>query len=86
MTAPTKQTSRWGSFLQQAVAGVESRLDNILTDAEDGGKPSKPATLTPDSGSRLPCRTFSGQLNNMLQVLPAVYQIAAERVIDCRND
>ncbi|MCJ1288429.1 hypothetical protein MMC26_007786 [Xylographa opegraphella] len=25
-------TSRWGSFLQQAVAGVESRLDNILAD------------------------------------------------------
>jgi TATA element modulatory factor len=25
-----KQTSRWGSFLQQALDGVESRLDNIL--------------------------------------------------------
>lgn len=30
MTAPAKQTSRWGSFLQQALDGVESRLDNIL--------------------------------------------------------
>ena len=27
-----KSTSRWGSLLQQAMAGVESRLDNILTD------------------------------------------------------
>lgn len=30
MAAPGKQTSRWGSFLQQALDGVESRLDNIL--------------------------------------------------------
>ena len=30
MATPTKQTSRWGSFLQQALDGVESRLDNIL--------------------------------------------------------
>jgi TATA element modulatory factor len=30
MTAPAKQASRWGSFLQQALDGVESRLDNIL--------------------------------------------------------
>ncbi|RFU72082.1 m repeat, partial [Trichoderma arundinaceum] len=27
--------SRWGSFLQQAVAGVESRLDNILAESDD---------------------------------------------------
>ncbi|KAI9677093.1 MAG: hypothetical protein M1817_006932 [Caeruleum heppii] len=33
-TAPNKQSSRWGSLLQQAVAGVESRLDNILADGE----------------------------------------------------
>ncbi|KAL2063019.1 hypothetical protein VTL71DRAFT_6091 [Oculimacula yallundae] len=32
MAAPPKQTSRWGNFLQQAVAGVESRLDNILAE------------------------------------------------------
>jgi hypothetical protein len=30
MAAPTKQASRWGSFLQQALDGVESKLDNIL--------------------------------------------------------
>ena len=36
MTAPAqkpKQASRWGSLLQGAVAGIESRLDTIL--AED---------------------------------------------------
>ncbi|CZT04947.1 related to transcription factor TMF [Rhynchosporium agropyri] len=32
MAAPAKQTSRWGNFLSQAVAGVESRLDNILAE------------------------------------------------------
>ena len=42
-----KSSSRWGSFLQQAVAGVESRLDTILADedssatgtAKPNGKP-----------------------------------------------
>ncbi|KAI9775480.1 MAG: hypothetical protein M1839_001097 [Geoglossum umbratile] len=28
-------SSRWGSFLQQAVAGVESKLDTILADGDD---------------------------------------------------
>jgi TolA-binding protein len=35
MAAPNKSSSRWGSFLSQAVAGVESRLDNILADVEE---------------------------------------------------
>lgn len=26
---------RWGSFLSQAVAGMETRLDNMLTEAEE---------------------------------------------------
>ena len=37
MAAPGKPSgSRWGSFLSQAVAGVESRLDNMLGDLDDG--------------------------------------------------
>ena len=32
---PSKQPSRWGSLLQQAVAGVESRLDTILADGDE---------------------------------------------------
>lgn len=50
MTAPGKQGSKWGSYFQQAVAGVESRLDNLLADGIEGEQahaPSKPATLAP---------------------------------------
>lgn len=46
--------SKWkvGSFLQQAVAGVESRLDTILADsdseaAQNGDKTEKPAEKQP---------------------------------------
>ena len=35
MAAPGKG-SKWGSFLTSAVAGVESRLDNMLSEAEGG--------------------------------------------------
>ncbi|KAG5294741.1 M protein repeat protein [Histoplasma ohiense] len=50
---PTKQ-SRWGGFLQQAIAGVESRLDTILADQDEedgvkdvdkGGKPPPQPSL-----------------------------------------
>ena len=54
MAAPAKQTSRWGSLLQQAVAGVESRLDNILADGpgeggvgDEGLQAKKPQVATP---------------------------------------
>ncbi|PQE24552.1 m repeat protein [Rutstroemia sp. NJR-2017a WRK4] len=47
MTSPAKQSSsRWGSFLQQAVAGVESRLDNILAEGQDAPPGSKPASAS----------------------------------------
>lgn len=51
MSAPQK-SSRWGSFLSQAVAGVEARLDNILAE-EDSAKqptPQRP-TRTPSTSS-----------------------------------
>ncbi|SZF00118.1 unnamed protein product [Blumeria hordei] len=48
MTTPSKQASRWGSLLQQAVAGVESRLDNILAEGTED-IPSPQATKTPIS-------------------------------------
>lgn len=48
MSASSKQTSRWGSFLQQAVAGVESRLDNMLLDGVDEPTAQKkPSASTP---------------------------------------
>jgi hypothetical protein len=31
---PAKNNSRWGSFLTQAVAGMEAHLDNILAEGE----------------------------------------------------
>jgi hypothetical protein len=47
MTSSNSQTSKskWGvgSFFQQAVAGVESRLDTIL--AEEDAPTSKPASV-----------------------------------------
>ncbi|KAM0486784.1 hypothetical protein ACHAPX_000047 [Trichoderma viride] len=46
MSAPGKQASRWGSFLQQAVAGVESRLDNILAESDDDRSATPPAATT----------------------------------------
>ncbi|KAG6012667.1 hypothetical protein E4U43_007702 [Claviceps pusilla] len=45
MAAPGKQ-SRWGSLLSQAVAGVESRLDTILTDADESEASAAASTNT----------------------------------------
>ncbi|EGD97688.1 hypothetical protein TESG_05090 [Trichophyton tonsurans CBS 112818] len=71
--------SKWkvGSFLQQAVAGVESRLDTILADsdseaAQNGDKTEKPAEkqpglragMTPPSLSR---SSSSARVNDRLQ-------------------
>lgn len=45
MSAPAKQGgSRWGSFLQQAVAGIEQNLDNILSGDDVPQTHVKPAT------------------------------------------
>lgn len=38
--------ARWGSFLQQAVAGVESRLDNILAEGDDDRSAAQPAATS----------------------------------------
>lgn len=50
---PPSKASRWGSLLQQAVAGVESRLDTILADTDD--PPSQPAK-PPDTITQQPVR------------------------------
>lgn len=44
MSAPAqkpKQTSRWGSLLQGAVAGIESRLDTILAEDDQASARSR---------------------------------------------
>jgi hypothetical protein len=66
MSGPAKQSSRWGSFLQQAVAGVESRLDNILTDAEEGGKPARAATVLAEGSGKEHCPIFRRYINDWL--------------------
>ena len=55
MATPSKKSSGWGSFLQQAIDGVESRLDNILV----GDGPLEPSAATtkapvkPDAGDEI---------------------------------
>ncbi|KAI1387036.1 uncharacterized protein F4822DRAFT_332536 [Hypoxylon trugodes] len=54
MSAPQK-SSRWGSFLSQAVAGVEARLDNILSEEETAKQAaSQRPTRTPSTSSTTP--------------------------------
>ncbi|KAM3550177.1 hypothetical protein ARSEF4850_008475 [Beauveria asiatica] len=65
MAAPNKSSSRWGSFLSQAVAGVESRLDNILSEEETSSNvpgthqqhKSQPQTTAPTQTSAVPAAT-----------------------------
>ena len=62
--SPQSGKPKWavGSFLQQAVAGVESRLDHILADPEDlGEKPASPAKVKTDEGLAATDCTFSLQ-------------------------
>jgi TATA element modulatory factor len=63
MATPGK-SSRWGSLLQQAVAGVEARLDNILAEGEGS---SKPATISqPPPTSLVPQTSASGESERKL--------------------
>ena len=50
-----KQPSRWGSFLQQALDGVESRLDNILV-----GDPVESATVAASGASTTTTKADNG--------------------------
>ncbi|KAK6843340.1 protein sgm1 [Apiospora arundinis] len=68
MSAPAK-ASKWGSFLSQAVANVESRLDNILSEEEANGKassqpPSRPASA---ASTNKPTTTTTKSANDRLQ-------------------
>jgi hypothetical protein len=69
MAAPSKQSSRWGSFLSQAVAGVEARLDNILAESEGDSAPqpkdnktASPSTATPPASAPTPVKQSPGML------------------------
>jgi len=41
--------SRWGSFLQQAVAGVEARLDTILAEGDSASNSPRASASDPSS-------------------------------------
>lgn len=66
MSAPAK-SSRWGSFLQSAVAGVEARLDNILAEEEQNGKPGHASQRSPSAASSQPAITSAKATNDRLQ-------------------
>ncbi|KAI1154894.1 hypothetical protein F4825DRAFT_132374 [Nemania diffusa] len=72
----SQKSSRWGSFLSQAVAGVEARLDNILAE-DDGTKGSTtpaavpnpspvPPTPTPPMRSATPSKSANDRLQERL--------------------
>ncbi|KAI1104132.1 hypothetical protein F4804DRAFT_203465 [Jackrogersella minutella] len=72
MSAPQK-SSRWGSFLSQAVAGVEARLDNILSEEESAKQsasqrhsrtPSASSTTTPSANIPPPRSATPSRSNN----------------------
>ncbi|TQN65198.1 Protein sgm1 [Colletotrichum shisoi] len=67
MAAPAKST-RWGSFLQQAVAGVEARLDNILAEGENGSTLPQPAPASAkEQQINQPRSSTSSRTNDRLQ-------------------
>ncbi|KAI0450152.1 hypothetical protein F5B21DRAFT_492232 [Xylaria acuta] len=70
----SQKPSRWGSFLSQAVAGVEARLDNILAE-DDGSKASatpavvpstSPVPPTPPTRSATPSKSANDRLQERL--------------------
>lgn len=63
----------WGSFLSQAVAGVESRLDNMLAETEDEHGTSTPSPAAP------------GPITNPASPLPALPAISDSSGCLCPN-
>ncbi|GAP90332.1 putative M protein repeat protein [Rosellinia necatrix] len=70
----SQKSSRWGSFLSQAVAGVEARLDNILAEedaskgstASTGASSASPAPPTPPARSTTPAKSANDRLQERL--------------------
>src|SRR5438552_2093793 len=80
----SKPSSRWGSFLQQAVAGVESKLDTILADGDDVARRNAKGSPIATSESRpeqpglkpamtaLPISAASGLEKSRLQTIASL--------------
>jgi hypothetical protein len=72
---PAKQTSGWGGFLQQAVASVESKLDNILADEED--RPVKGSTsLVPNPENVASNKRETGLWQYVLELTPSLSRLS----------
>lgn len=76
MSAPAK-SSRWGSFLQSAVAGVEARLDNILAEEEQDGKAQRPPSAAPSKPAVTSAKTTNDRLQERLAKAVAAKNAAA---------
>ncbi|ELR08030.1 hypothetical protein VC83_02607 [Pseudogymnoascus destructans] len=85
MATSGKQSSRWGSFLSQAVAGIESNLDNILSG--DDVPQAKPVAVVPPAALKVenaPSRSSSSnpasndRLQERLARAVAAKKIAAQ--------
>jgi TATA element modulatory factor len=53
MASGSRSSSRWGSFLEKAVAGVESRLDTILAEDDTTGASAKSTPLVTEQPGKL---------------------------------
>ncbi|KAJ8131476.1 hypothetical protein O1611_g2148 [Lasiodiplodia mahajangana] len=72
----SQKSSRWGSFLSQAVAGVEARLDNILAE-DDATKGSTTPAAVPNPSPAPPAENppHPHRYTNLLWEQPANWQI-----------
>ena len=52
-----QKKSGWGSLLGNAVAGLESRLDNILSEEQAGAKAKEAAAAAGDAAVQDPAKT-----------------------------
>jgi hypothetical protein len=72
-----KPSSRWGSFLQQAVAGVESKLDTILADGDDIA--SKNVNVKGGSTTTAESKSEQPVLMPAMMALPASTTVGSEK-------
>ena len=66
MASSQAKGTRWGSLLSQAVAGVEARLDNILSETDEAAKAAGTALAVPPQPPRPQSRS-SSRANDRLQ-------------------
>ncbi|OBT62225.1 hypothetical protein VE03_08040 [Pseudogymnoascus sp. 23342-1-I1] len=86
MATPGKQSSRWGSFLSQAVAGIESNLDNILSG--DDVPQTKPAAVVPPAAPKVenaPSRSSSANPTSNDRLQERLARAVAAKKIAAQN-